>query len=58
MAEHNTDYVTQKVTPVLEEMVASLLTVKPSNPIPFMIEWLRERNGEAKLAASEKEELI
>jgi hypothetical protein len=57
MAEEQSDYATKKINPILEEMVQALLMNKPSSPMPFMIQWLRDRSGETKLSTSEKEEL-
>jgi cAMP-dependent protein kinase regulator len=55
--ELHSDYITKKINPILEELVAALLMSKPASPMPFMIQWLRERSGESKISSSEKEEL-
>ena len=53
-----TEYVTKKINPILEDMVSAVLMTKPANPIPFMITFLRERSGEVQISQSEKEELL
>jgi cAMP-dependent protein kinase regulator len=40
MAGEQSDYVTKKINPILEDMVSALLMTKPASPIPFMVQWL------------------
>jgi cAMP-dependent protein kinase regulator len=38
-------YISEKVNPVLEDLVRTVLTKMPDDPLPFMIKHLRERSG-------------
>jgi len=44
-SENKKKYITDKLDPILEEMVADVLTSMPSDPIAFMIDWLDQKAG-------------
>ena len=50
------EYLEEHVHKTLEQMVQSLVMVKPKHPLSYMLDWLQELNGE-KLSEAEKEEL-
>jgi len=39
-------YITDEVNPLLEELVRSMLTEMPDDPLPNMIKWLKTKSGE------------
>jgi len=45
--EEKKKYILDRLDPILEEMVADVLTEMPKVPIDFMIAWLRKRSGTA-----------
>lgn len=42
MAQEHEEYITQKVDPILENLVTQLLLERPEHLAPFMIKWLSE----------------
>jgi len=42
MAQEHQEYITQKVNPILENLVTQLLLERPEHLAPFMIKWLSE----------------
>jgi len=44
-SDHKKNYIQNKLDPVLEEMVADVLTSMPTDPVAFMIEWLEKKAG-------------
>lgn len=42
----NKKYLTQKVNPILELMIASLMKHRPEDPIDFMQQWLGQKGLE------------
>ena len=42
----NKKYLNQKVNPILEMMIASLMKHKPKNPLNFMESWLEKKGPE------------
>jgi hypothetical protein len=41
----NIDYVNDKLIPLLEELTVQLLLDKPEDPVPTMLNYLRERGS-------------
>jgi cAMP-dependent protein kinase regulator len=39
--EHKKRYILDKLNPLLEEMVTEVLTTLPSDPVDFMLTWLK-----------------
>ncbi|CAG9313861.1 unnamed protein product [Blepharisma stoltei] len=50
------DYIQNVLNPVLQDMVSALLISKPDDPIPFMVDWMKQRLN-VQDRPSEKEEL-
>ena len=53
--QHQT-YIDNVLNPVLEDMVTSVLTHKPTDVTTFMIDYLRQKRGD-DVSVAEKEEL-
>eukprot|EP00747_Dinoflagellata_sp_TGD_P166422 gnl/TRDRNA2_/TRDRNA2_189184_c0_seq1.p1 gnl/TRDRNA2_/TRDRNA2_189184_c0~~gnl/TRDRNA2_/TRDRNA2_189184_c0_seq1.p1 ORF type:complete len:409 (-),score=124.61 gnl/TRDRNA2_/TRDRNA2_189184_c0_seq1:154-1380(-) len=44
-SEEKATYINNVLDPVLEEMIAEVLTILPPDPLIFMIKWLQRRSG-------------
>jgi cAMP-dependent protein kinase regulator len=49
LPETKKKYISEKVNPLLEDLVRSVLTRMPEEPLPFMIKFLREKSGRANI---------
>ena len=57
MSSQNFERVSRYVSPLLKELVLSLLNDQPEEPLPYMIKWLENKIG-IQNSKSEKEELF
>ena len=56
MSGQQKEYIMTTLNPFLKEIIASVLAKKPDDPVPFMVQWLRNKLGLPE-KQSEKEEL-
>jgi cAMP-dependent protein kinase regulator len=49
LPESKKKYISEKVNPLLEDLVRSVLTRMPDEPLPFMIKFLREKSGKGQV---------
>jgi len=49
LPESKKKYISEKVNPLLEDLVRSVLTRMPEEPLPFMIKHLREKSGKGNI---------
>ena len=49
LPESKKKYISEKVNPLLEELVRSVLTKMPDEPLAFMIKTLKEKTGKANV---------
>jgi cAMP-dependent protein kinase regulator len=60
ISEEKKKYIVELLNPMLEEMVAECINKMPSDPVPFMLEWLEQkkiRDEEKLLTPEEKQRL-